>query len=83
MIPGLLVLGLLVGSAVGGTAALPVAPVRGSDLRRRVRARVQPAAARVRSTALRLTVRIRAPPAKGRATKGEGETGSVEELSRG
>jgi gas vesicle protein len=83
MIPGLFVLGLLVGSAVGGTAALLVAPERGSDVRRRARARVQPAAARAGATALGLAARIRAPPAKGGATKGEGETGSGEELPRG
>jgi gas vesicle protein len=65
MIPGLFVLGLLVGSSVGGTAALLVAPERGSALRRRARARAQPAAARVRAAALGLTARIRAPPPKG------------------
>jgi gas vesicle protein len=64
MVPGLSVLGLLVGSAAGGTAALPAAPERGSDLRRRARARAQPAAARARATALALSARIRAPPAE-------------------
>jgi hypothetical protein len=62
MMPGLSALGLLVGSAAGGTAALLVAPETGSDLRRRARARAQPAAARVRATALALSARIRAPP---------------------
>jgi gas vesicle protein len=65
MIPGLFVLGALVGGAVGGTAALLVAPESGSRLRRRVGVRVRPVAARVSSAASDLTVRVRAPPTKG------------------
>jgi gas vesicle protein len=83
MIPGLFVLGLLVGSAVGGAAALLVAPERGSELRRRAGARVQPAMVRAMAAASGLANRIRAPPAKDEATKGEEETASGEELRRG
>jgi gas vesicle protein len=70
MIPGLFVLGLLVGSAVGGTAALLVAPERGSEPRRRPGARVRPVAARVSPAAWDPFVRIRGPPTKG-STEGK------------
>lgn len=64
MIPGLFVLGALEGGAVGGAAALLVAPARGSELRRRVGARVRPVAAKISSAASDLAVRVRAPPTK-------------------
>lgn len=71
MMPGLFVLGLLVGSAAGGAAALLVAPERGSDLRRRMGARVRSVPAGVSTAASGLTARIRAPPTKDTAMKGE------------
>ena len=70
MIPGLFVLGLLVGRAVGGTAGLLVTPESGSKLRQRAGLRVRSVAARVSSAASDLAVRVRGPPTKG-PTRGE------------